>query len=221
MSWVGGAVPRGGRAVLPLSLTLVSGMLDAVSYLGLGHVFVANMTGNVVVLGMALGGSPDFSTPGCLVALTGFVGGTVVSGRLARAVPRWPLPALVVESALLVTATVVAFAGLTSAWRFVVICVLGLAMGLRTASIRLAGVSDITTTVITSTLAVLGAHSALAGGDGAGWERRLGAVLLLLAGAAGGAWLILRWGPGVALAVAVGIQVVAGGAYAYLARRRS
>ncbi|NUW43269.1 YoaK family protein [Nonomuraea rhodomycinica] len=220
MRRVGREEPRAGRAVLPLSLTLVSGILDAVSFLGLGHVFVANMTGNVVVLGMALGGSPDFSTPGCLVALAGFVAGTVVSGRLAGAVPRPPVPALVVESVLLVAATAVAFAGLTPGRRFAAIGLLGLAMGLRTASIRLAGVSDITTTVITSTLAALGARSALAGGDGAGWGRRLGAVLLLLAGAGGGAWLILRWGPGVALVAATGIQAATGGAYAYLSRRR-
>jgi uncharacterized membrane protein YoaK (UPF0700 family) len=39
-----------------MALTAVSGLVDAVSYLGLGHVFTANMTGNVVVLGFAAAG---------------------------------------------------------------------------------------------------------------------------------------------------------------------
>ena len=47
-----------------LGLTVVSGLIDAVSYLGLGHVFTANMTGNVVVLGFAAAGAPGFSVVG-------------------------------------------------------------------------------------------------------------------------------------------------------------
>jgi hypothetical protein len=39
-----------GRALpaMLLTLTVVTGVVDAASYLSLGHVFVANMTGNVV-----------------------------------------------------------------------------------------------------------------------------------------------------------------------------
>ena len=38
---------------LLLGLTVVTGLIDAFSYLALGHVFVANMTGNVVFLAFA------------------------------------------------------------------------------------------------------------------------------------------------------------------------
>jgi uncharacterized membrane protein YoaK (UPF0700 family) len=38
-----------------LGLTVVTGLVDAVSYLRLGRVFVANMTGNVVFLGLSAG----------------------------------------------------------------------------------------------------------------------------------------------------------------------
>ena len=67
-------VPRpGGRhGPLPpllLGLTVVTGLVDAFSYLVLGHVFVANMTGNVVFLGFALVGAPGFSIGASAVAL--------------------------------------------------------------------------------------------------------------------------------------------------------
>lgn len=48
---------------LPLVLTGVTGLVDAVSFLKLGHVFVANMTGNVVFLGFAISDPQDFSVP--------------------------------------------------------------------------------------------------------------------------------------------------------------
>jgi hypothetical protein len=52
-------------------MTVVTGVVDAVSYLALGHVFVANMTGNVVFLGFALAGAGGLSVPASLVALAG------------------------------------------------------------------------------------------------------------------------------------------------------
>jgi uncharacterized membrane protein YoaK (UPF0700 family) len=58
---------------LLLLLTVVTGLVVAVSYLKLGHVFVANMTGNVVFLGFALGGAPDLSAPASLTAMGAFL----------------------------------------------------------------------------------------------------------------------------------------------------
>jgi uncharacterized membrane protein YoaK (UPF0700 family) len=43
-----------------LVLTLTTAIVDAVSYLGLGHVFTANMTGNIVFLGFGIAGSGGF-----------------------------------------------------------------------------------------------------------------------------------------------------------------
>lgn len=67
-----------------LALTVVSGLIDAVSYLGLGHVFTANMTGNVVVLGFAAAGAPGFSVPHTVTSLACFLVGAVVGGRTSR-----------------------------------------------------------------------------------------------------------------------------------------
>jgi uncharacterized membrane protein YoaK (UPF0700 family) len=70
------------RALL-IVLTGVTGLVDAVSYLGVGHVFVANMTGNVALLGFALSGATGLSIAASLVALAGFLAGAVAGGRLA------------------------------------------------------------------------------------------------------------------------------------------
>src|SRR6476620_6733140 len=78
---------RGSRLgplpALLLGLTFVTGMVDAFSYLLLGHVFVANMTGNVVFLGFDLAGAPGFSIPASLIALRSFVCGALVGGTAA------------------------------------------------------------------------------------------------------------------------------------------
>ena len=48
--------PERALPAVLVGLTAVTGLVDAVSYLALGHVFTANMTGNVVFLGFALAG---------------------------------------------------------------------------------------------------------------------------------------------------------------------
>ena len=65
-----------------MSLTIVTGLVDAVSYVGLGHVFVANMTGNVVFVGFALAGAPGLSVPASLAALGAFLIGAIAGGRI-------------------------------------------------------------------------------------------------------------------------------------------
>lgn len=78
--------PGGRHGPLPpllIGLTLVTGLVDAFSYLLLGHVFVANMTGNVVFLGFALAGAPGFSITASLVALVAFAAGALLGGLLA------------------------------------------------------------------------------------------------------------------------------------------
>lgn len=54
-----------------LLLTVVSGLVDAVSFVGLNQVFVANMTGNVALLGFAMAGTPGLSAAALVVSLAG------------------------------------------------------------------------------------------------------------------------------------------------------
>jgi uncharacterized membrane protein YoaK (UPF0700 family) len=67
---------------LLLAMTLLTGLVDAFSFLVLGHVFVANMTGNIVFLGFALVGVPGFSIVASVVALASFWSGALVGGKV-------------------------------------------------------------------------------------------------------------------------------------------
>src|SRR5260370_5095621 len=90
-------------------LTFVTGLVDAASVLGLGRVFTANMTGNVVFLGLALGGAPDLSIAASLVALAGFLLGAAGGRRLTRSDALRALRlVLALEIVFLLTATGVA-----------------------------------------------------------------------------------------------------------------
>ena len=218
----GGPAEGGGQAAVLrtlLVLTLVSGMVDAVSYLGLGRVFTANMTGNVVVLGFAAAGAAGFSAPASLTSLGAFLLGAVCAGRLAtRVASRSRLLALImaIEAILIGVAATVAFLATTIAsgsGRYTVIGVLGFAMGVRNATVRRIAIPDMTTTVLTMTLTGLAADSFLAGGTSERTGRRASSVAAMLIGAFAGAALYLHIGPGMPLVIAA--VVVAGAVTAF------
>src|SRR5271167_341397 len=100
---------HGPLPALLLALTVVTGVVDAVSILALGRVFVANMTGNVVFIGFALAGAPGFALTASLAALAGFLAGAAVGGRIAQRIHhrgRLLCNTAVVELILLVIAMV-------------------------------------------------------------------------------------------------------------------
>jgi uncharacterized membrane protein YoaK (UPF0700 family) len=184
---------------LLLAMTLVTGVVDSFSYLVLGHVFVANMTGNVVLLGFALVGAPGFSIAASLVAIAAFSLGAVLGGRMGVTLGRHrgrhlngavsvQVPLLAIAAALAVVSGAPVLAG----YRYPLIVALGVAMGLQNATARKLAVPDMTTTVLTLTITGLAADSALAGGKGSGAGRRLTAVAAMLAGALVGAMLVVH-----------------------------
>jgi uncharacterized membrane protein YoaK (UPF0700 family) len=210
------AFDSGERALLGvlLALTLLSGLVDGVCYLGLGRVFTANMTGNVVILGFAAAGAPGFSVTACLTSLAVFLAGAVCGGRLTSRISRRSrllATAISLEAAFVAAAAIVAFAASTvsAGWgRFTTIALLAFAMGIRNAVIRRLTIPDMTTTVLTMTLTGLAADSGLAGGANPRAGRRVGAVLAMLGGAALGAALFLHRGAGLPLAIAAGAAAV-------------
>jgi uncharacterized membrane protein YoaK (UPF0700 family) len=206
---------RGLRLVFVLlGLTVVSGLIDAVSYLGLEHVFTANMTGNVVVLGFAAAGAPGFSVPHTLTSLASFVVGAIVGGRVAVRLGggsrrTWARLTLAAEAVLLGVSAVAAFAAPgATATAYTLIAVTAFAMGLRNATVRRLGVPDLTTTVLTMTLTGLAADSRAGGGPGTRSPRRTASVIAMVTGAALGAWLVLHHGLGIPLAIAAGLVAV-------------
>ncbi|MDQ0760382.1 YoaK family protein [Streptomyces canus] len=203
---------RGLRLVVVLlGLTVVSGLIDAVSYLGLEHVFTANMTGNVVVLGFAAAGAPGFSVLHTLTSLGSFVVGAMAGGRVAVRLGggsrrTWARLTLAAEAVLLGISAVVAFAAPgATATAYTLIAVTAFAMGLRNATVRKLGVPDLTTTVLTMTLTGLAADSRAGGGPGTRSPRRTASVIAMVTGAALGAWLVLHHGLGIPLAIAAGL----------------
>jgi uncharacterized membrane protein YoaK (UPF0700 family) len=205
-------------------LTVLSGIADAISYLGLGHVFTANMTGNVVVIAFALAGWPGFSAPASLLSLAGFLCGAAVAGRLAVDFGdrrRWMLGALCVEAGLTAVCAVIAFSHgdiSIGAARYVVIALLAFAMGVRNSTVRRLAVPDMTTTVLTLTLTGLAADSSLAKGANPRIGRRATAVLCMILGAYVGAVLMRHVNPGWPLLLWCALAAAAG--FYYAARSR-
>nr|WP_253796743.1 YoaK family protein [Kitasatospora paracochleata] len=196
----------GALAPLLLGLTFVTGLVDAVSFLGLGRVFVANMTGNVVFLGFALAGDRSLSAPASLLALGAFLAGGVVGGRVApRTAPATVFPVLIAGHAVLVAAALVA--GLAGASVYPRIALLALGMGLQNAVVHRLGVPDLTTTVLTRTLTGLAVDR-----PGAASVRRVLSVLAMFAGALVGGLLQLHGRSDLALGGAVLLLLLAAGA---------
>lgn len=180
-----------------LLLTFSTGVVDAGSFLGLGHVFTANMTGNVVLLGFGIAGAAGLPVLAPLVSLGAFVVGAGLGGWLGTRSTADREPslsrALVLETLLIACAAVVAAAVNVTPGRFsayAMIALLALALGFRNATVRKVAVPDLSTTVLTTTLTGLAADSHIFGGPGTGTIRRGSAVASMLAGAVCGALLV-------------------------------
>ena len=205
-------------------LTLLTGLVDAVSYLKLGHVFVANMTGNVVFLGFALAGAGGLSATASLIALASFLIGAFGGGWLGsrNAVHRGRLlrAATIVQAAFILLGLIVALlAGEppAEAVRYTLIVVLALAMGVQNAAAQRLAVPELTTTVLTRTLTGLASEASAVGGSGAHAGRRSVAVVAMLVGALAGGLLTLH----VSIAATLALALALGGTLAAAAHALS
>jgi uncharacterized membrane protein YoaK (UPF0700 family) len=203
---------------LLLLFSTTTGLVDAVSVLGLGKVFTANMTGNIVFLGFAVVGTPGFMIAPYILALAAFIFGALVGGRLGRKygeapLRNWLVWAALFETFLLWLSAAIAFGievvAQTPQWRVSAIVVLtAIAMGSRNATVRQLKVPDLTTTVLTLTITGIAADSHLLGGAAPNLGRRLGAVAAIFVGAAIGAALVVRFGLTPPLMLAGGIVLL-------------
>ena len=224
------------RDLLLVALTVSTGAVDAISWLGLDKVFSAFMTGNLAFLGFRAGGAAGPSVPRVLAAVVAFALGAALSARVVGRAKApgvvWPRRvtaalglALVAQGAFLIL-WVAVDGHPSSRVGDVLIAISSLAMGMQTAAIFSLGVRAVFTTAATATLAALS-------GDLTDWSsssaerRRLAAVIVgLFAGAAIGALLVddfRTWAPVFPLSVTA--VVIAAAAFAYsgahlTARRR-
>ena len=195
-----------------LGMTAVTGLVDAVSFLSLGHVFTANMTGNIVLLAFASTGASQVSLAGSITALLGFLAGAAVGGRImAGAAAALQLRAassvFALEIVFLVGATLAALGySLVSSPHFLLLYAMiaftATAMGMRNAAVRRLAIPDLTTTVLTLTITGLAADSSLARGTNPRLQRRIAAVVAMFAGAVLGS-ITLRHSVFMALAFSV------------------
>jgi uncharacterized membrane protein YoaK (UPF0700 family) len=210
-----------------LVLTFTTGLVDAASYLGLGRVFTANMTGNIVLLAFGIAGTGGLPVLAPLISLGAFVVGAGAGGVLAKRLGdhhrRHIACALASEATLIGIGAVLAVAVAVkpnSLSGDIVIALLALAMGIRNATVRRIGVPDLTTTVLTLTLTGLAADSPPAGGSGKGSTRRAAAVLTMFAGALAGA-LLLKTSLALPLVAAAVLALLTWLIYVPAARRMS
>jgi uncharacterized membrane protein YoaK (UPF0700 family) len=209
-----------------LVLTMTTGLIDACSYLGLGHVFTANQTGNSILLALGIVSSDHLPVLAPLVSLGCFLVGAGLGGLATRKAGARNITlvarALAINISLTGTAAIiVAVSHVTpnTVSAYIVIGLLALAMGVRNATIRRIGGTALTTTVLTGTLAALAADSPLAGGSGKGSGRHIASALALLIGAMIGG-LLLKSSLALPLAAAAGLELVTLVVYVPAVRRR-
>jgi uncharacterized membrane protein YoaK (UPF0700 family) len=199
-----------------LLLTFSTGIVDAISVLVLGHVFVANMTGNVIFLGFWFAPHTVVDMTAAVVAFVSFVTGAVLGGRLARHldsdVRRWLTVALGIEVLMLATLSILSGTGVLDYHdntKLILIAGLAVTFGIQAATARQFGIQELSTTVLTTTIVGIGFDSRLAGGTGHRERLRYSVVLTMCAGALVGATLT-RWF--VAPVIAIAAVVVAAAA---------
>jgi uncharacterized membrane protein YoaK (UPF0700 family) len=203
------AGPAAGRWLFPRlplaagagAITAICGMLDAATFLGLGHVFAETMNGNIVFLAFTAGtrGAPGLTAvlPGNLVpyvvALVCFSAGAVIGGRLARRDGETGRRIGFAGDAGLIGAAAIAVAlthpGPAGHARYLIIGILAVAMGMQNVLIRRWGIPDLATNAMTKTLAYLVADSSLGGGDNHHATRRGTSIMIFAISAATGAFL--------------------------------
>jgi len=191
---------------------VLTGLVDATSYLKLGHVFVANMTGNVVFLGFGIAGAGGISIWASLTALGSFLVGGVCGGRIGvrRSSNRGRHLATAAATELVLVAAALVVAAFSTdhigtGSRYAAIALLAVAMGVQNAAARKLAVPDLTTTVLTMTLTGVAADSALGRGQGSKVGRRALSVAAMLLGALIGGLLVSKVDTPAPLALATGL----------------
>jgi uncharacterized membrane protein YoaK (UPF0700 family) len=211
------------RELLLTLTTLQTGVLDAATFIGFG-LFVANMTGNVVLLGISIAGLYQHDvTPNIIALIAFFVGGglTGLDERISRqrelgytrsffaSLTMIHCALYFIAAALIFTHTIPA--DTTSSLRLIIFALLALGQGSQVVVSKRAGLPEFTTAVVTSTIADLSVNTSFVQVTGKGMRgqlRRAASVIALFVGSIVGGETFKYQGFGVAIFVAGGISCV-------------
>jgi uncharacterized membrane protein YoaK (UPF0700 family) len=189
------------RDMLLNALAVSSGAVDAISFLALGKVFSAFMTGNIAFLGLRVAGAPAPGLVSIVVSMAAFAVGVYVSTRIVK--PSEGSGMWCQEVTVALGASLIAHAAFLAVWfastgqpsidvAHVLLGLWGVAMGMQSAAVRTLHVDGVFTTAATATIIFLVA-------DLTNWSatveerRRLAGVLVsLFVGASAGGLLLVR-----------------------------
>ncbi len=178
-----------------LLLTFTAGVFDAISFVGLDQVFVALITGNILLIGFALS-EPGLTIGGPLVAIAAFFIGAAVTGRVdlsARSRDELLLRTVAAEGLLLVPAFLIALGYHDQELRrLLLLALLGAAMGVRNETVREIAVPQLRTTLQTLALSAVATELARRDRLSPPWFERVGGILVQFAGAAIGGLLAYK-----------------------------
>jgi uncharacterized membrane protein YoaK (UPF0700 family) len=196
------------RDLLLVGLTVSSGAVDAISYLALGKIFTAFMTGNLVFLGLRVAREGTSNVTHASVALAAFAVGVVLAQQIVKTSGSAPAGAALWPRRVSVALAValVAQAGFLAAWLatsgrpsggtgVLLVGLSALAMGIQSGAVRALGVSAVFTTAATATLIVLASDLGAWTQSATELRRLAGVIVGLLAGAAFGAVLLVHARP--------------------------
>jgi uncharacterized membrane protein YoaK (UPF0700 family) len=205
------------------ALTLSSGAVDSISFLGLGKVFTAFMTGNVAFLGMGIAGNPAPRIVSVLASMAAFAVGIYIATTITSSDEKKSGVIWSPRTTIVLGVSLLAHLGFVAIWFAnngrpganaipILLAVWALAMGLQSGAVRKLHVEGIFTTAATGTFMVLAS-------DVVNWKktvderRRARFVLIsLVIGATAGAYLFFHapiFAPVLPLVVTAGVVLTA------------
>jgi uncharacterized membrane protein YoaK (UPF0700 family) len=196
------ASPASVRDLLLAGLTFSSGAIDAISFLALGKVFTAFMTGNVVFLGLEVAGAGGPDVRRIAIALAAFAAGVLVATWIvgaSKGSDLWPRRVSLALGLTMLLQAVFLAIWMTTSGRpgtgsgDVLTALMALAMGVQSGAIMALAVQGVFTTAATATVMFLIRDIAARSGASATERARLASVLLaLFAGATAGGLLLVH-----------------------------
>jgi uncharacterized membrane protein YoaK (UPF0700 family) len=195
------AVELSVRDLLLNALTVSSGAVDAISFLALGKVFSAFMTGNIAFLGLRVAGAAAPGWVAIVTSMAAFAVGVYLSALIvnpSKGSSMWPERVTVALSISLIPHAVFLAVWFASNGQpsvdvaHVLLGCWGLAMGMQSAAVRTLHVDGVFTTAATATIIFLAGH--LTNWSATAVERRrlAGVLVSLFVGATAGGLLLVR-----------------------------